>query len=451
MNVFRVIVARVVGMFGKGRLEQKLEHELQFHFEQEVELHVSRGLSIEDAQAEARKRFGGVDRAKELYRDTCGFPTIENFFRDLRYALRMLRNNPGFAMVAILSLALGIGINAAVFTIVNAALLRSLPVASPDRLARISPSINGRPQEFSYLVLREIAERQQSFSDVAASGGLSLRHVIFEGRELQQMEHLSGSYVSTNYFRMLGIQAHLGRLFSSTDAQRPDESAVVVLRHGFWESAFGKDQSVIGRILMINGVPLTIIGIAPRDFTGDQVGRVQDLWVPLELQPRLDSRNLLEARTAAFFGTLGRLKAGMLKSQAVADVTAIYQQILAGENDAGTGTRLNRPNPASARVEVLVGMDGFNPTRQRNWKPLMILMTVVAVVLLIACLNVANLLLARKRGARARDQHTSRARVESGAHYATAFDRKPFRCPTGRSCRSCFGSDRDSDLHHRHR
>lgn len=393
MNQLRVWTARIAGLFRKSTSEQELDEELAFHFEKEVELLVSRGLSLADAKAEARKHFGAIDRAKEVYRDTRGVPIVENFLRDLQYAFRMARRNPGFVAIAAGCLGLGIGANSAVFTVVNAALLRELPVPEPDRLARIAVSMNGRPREFSYPAFLDLSQRQQSFSGLTASGGLNIEHAILDGRELQELGRMTGLWVSSNYFQLMGMEAAVGRVFSPSDA--PPQDSVAVLRYDFWQSALGGDVSVIGKTLSINGVPLTIVGIAPRGFTGDQVGRIQDVWVPITLQPRFSGQNFLESHTTFFFRTLGRLKPDVSETAAAAEITGIYRQFLQAEARVGAGSRINRPSPVSARAEVLTGMDGFNPARTRLMKPLAILMGVVVLVLLIACGNVAGLLIAR--------------------------------------------------------
>jgi predicted permease len=398
-------VRRTVALFSARRREADLNDEIQAHLDTLTDDYVRRGLSLAAACAAARREFGGVDQVKETCRDQRSLPFVETFAQDVRYALRALRASPGFAAAAILSLALGIGANSAVFSVVNAALMKDLPVKDPERLATASWRRTGAgggnvptPGEFfSYPVFQELVSRQRVFSDMAASGNWRPNRIkLDEETEDESAADIDAGIVSANYFSMLGVRASIGRTFTADDSRVPGEGAFVVLADGFWNRRFGRDPSVPGRTMFLNNVPFTIIGVMPRGFFGDRVGASRDFWVPILMQPRLaPASNQLERRTSTWFRTIGRLKPGVTDGQARTELTALFRQSMADEIASGSGTRVGRVNPADVQVEIERGSQALNTLRARVEQPLMVLMGVVGLVLLIACCNVANLLLAR--------------------------------------------------------
>jgi predicted permease len=394
--MIRLFLARLAGLFRGKRFEQDLEAELQFHFEREVELHMSRGLSEKEAKLAARRRFGGIARAKEACRDARGFPVVERLFRDLLYGARMLRRSPGFTAAAVLSLGLGIGVNCAVFTLTNATLLKH-GFKDPDRLALIWISWKGRLLSPPYPTFRQLVDKQQSFSELAAAGNIRPQHFVYDGAELQELNQVEGDWVSANYFQMLGVDALLGRIFTPQDSSQPGEGSVILLRYGFWRAKFAGDPSVIGRTVVVNGVPLAILGVMPPEFSGHRQGQSRDFWIPILMQARFagSGNGLLDSHTASWFATLGRLKPGVTVEQANLEMTNLLQPIIAEQNAAGIGSRMSRPEAGDIRGDVRAGPDGLSPARARRKAPLFLLTGVAALVLLIACCNVANLLLAR--------------------------------------------------------
>ena len=246
MTWLRVLISRLMAIFGKDRRELELDEELRSHLEMLVEENRRKGMSPKGARNSALRSFGGVEQAKEIYREQRGLPMIETIIQDLRHGLRMLAKNPGFTMVAVLSLAMGIGANCAIFSLVNAVLLKDLPVKDPDMLARVIAYRRDSGRDFSYPVFRDISRRQQVFSEMAASGSLRLNHVSLAGAgELQELDQIKGALVSANYFSLLGVNAIAGRVFTSEDSRVPGEGAVVVISYGFWERRFGRDPSVL--------------------------------------------------------------------------------------------------------------------------------------------------------------------------------------------------------------
>jgi predicted permease len=326
---------------------------------------------------------------------------METFWQDLRFGVRMLGKSPSFTAVAVLSLALGIGANTSIFSLIDAVLLKSLPVKNPEQLVIVRPVHGNQGRDFNFPIFREIAQRQDALSGIFASGSVDVLRVSMEGYgELQVAGGLRGRLVSGNYFSVLGVNALLGRVFTAEDDQVPGmggaQGPVAVISHGFWERQFARDVSILGRTITLNGAAFTIVGVTPREFFGESVGVLPDIWLPIQMQPTLEPRSLLEVRTATWFRTMGRLKPGTDERQATTALTFLYRQLLADEILSGKGSLIHSaPKLEEVRVELEPGSKGFAALRMRFSQPLRLLMAVVGLVLLIACCNVANLLLAR--------------------------------------------------------
>ena len=227
---------------------------------------------------------------------------IQNIWRDISYAARSLQQAPTFATAAVLTLAVGIGATTAVFSILDAALLKPLPVRDPGQLAGVNPFRGTRPGALSYPVFRDLSAQQDVFSDIAASGSADFESVRVEGAP-QELDHVDGAFVSANYFTMLGVRPALGRMFTTLDGESAGEP-VAVISDAFWERQFARDPTVVGRTVFLDKTPFTIVGVAPRGFFGDRVGTVRDIWIPILAQPRF-GRDLLDVRTASWFRTIG--------------------------------------------------------------------------------------------------------------------------------------------------
>jgi predicted permease len=412
MTTLRVLVARLGALVGRGRSDAALDDDVEAHLELLTRDFQDRGLSARDAQAAARRAFGGVAQMKETYRDQRGLPRIETFVQDLRYAARMLRRDPAFAAVAILSLAIGIGASTAGFSLFNAVMLRPLPVPEPDRLVLLQPQRRGERFILFNPIYEELRARQTTLSGVFAANDTPYLRVIFEGEPAPA--YLRASLVSGSYFDVLGLAPHLGRLLTEQDDQvpaaRPDDRCAAVISYRLWNRRFAESPAALGRTLRVGTRTCAIVGIAPATFDGHQAGVASDVWLPLR---QLTDPKLLASRGMAFFsGVMGRVAPGIDVAQAEAELTSLYQQAQAA--DASTPAAAGQPQtmPADFRIRLAAGAPGFDAVRRSFSGLLTAIMAVVGVVLLIASVNVANLLLAR--GAARLPELATRAALGAG-------------------------------------
>ena len=309
---------------------------------------------------------------------------MNNLMQDVRYALRMMRKSPGFTAVAVLSLALGIGANTAIFTLINAVLLRDLPVDRPEQLYQFSRSNLQRSgmTSFPYPFYEEIRDHSNVVSGVICQSGSSPGMTVDGGGS----ERVSGLMVSGNYFEALGVKPARGRFFDSKDTR------VAVLGYGFWQRRFGADTNITGRVIRLNAVPVTIAGVAPRSFFGLTAGTEPDLWFPLAMQPDLEGGlSMLREHNDWWLSVVARVKPGVTPARAEASLTAAVHSYLAGQ----AATAYQKKVFASEHISLAPAVHGLRGRAQRAAQQLFVLMAVVGAVLLIACVNIANLLLAR--------------------------------------------------------
>ncbi len=329
---------------------------------------------------------------------------IDGLLQDLRFGARMLRKAPGFTVVAALTLALGIGVNSAIFSIVNALLLRSIPVQQPEQLAivgdpsRVHSWSNGSPRTdiFSVPLYQELARTNQVFSALAAVTDVPNARVrIAENGKDSQPEKVSARLVTGNYFDLLGVRPALGRTFTADDDKAAGADPYAVLSYGYWKRRFHEDPLIVGKTIRVNGYPLTVVGVAAPGFYGEVVGDMQDLWVPLMMEPQVVSgRDYLNKVDIATLVLIGRVKQGFTIQQANASLNVTFQQI-AHSTFIERFDKDNKDQLAKLKVEVTPGGRGLSSIRKDMEKPLWFLLGIVGLVLLIACVNVANLLLAR--------------------------------------------------------
>jgi len=413
MSRWRRFFLRLSNVFRSGRAEPELAREVASHLTLLEDEFQRRGMTPEDSRLAARRAFGGVEQTKELQRDARSFRWMDDSRRDVQYALRMLRRTPGFTAVVVLTLALGIGANTAIFALVDAVLLQTLPVREPERLVLFSASpgegtATGNPPRgrwtlFSAEVYDFLRRQPLPYESLAAvrSGEATVSVRVGggstgSGRVERGRVHL----VSGNYFAAMGVDASLGRTLS-TDDDRPDVPPVAVVSHGFWKQRLEGDVAVVGRTAMLNGTAFTIVGVAPPEFFGERVRRPPDFWTPLVFQPQIELRpSYLERSDAYWLSLVGRLAGRATRVQAQTATTVALKQFL--ENRAGAKPTPDRVREIQeARVELVDGAGGISGLRQVYSAPLHVLLAVVALVLLIACVNVGNLLLSRAAARRA--------------------------------------------------
>ncbi|HKS38623.1 MAG TPA: ABC transporter permease [Verrucomicrobiae bacterium] len=316
---------------------------------------------------------------------------------DLKFAFRQLLKNPGFAAVAVLTLALGIGANTAIFTVINTVLLRSLPVRNPDELVQVRVTgLSGQPNyTFSYPFYERLRDGGRSLSGLFAAGGVGREdRLIVPNGGNAEVEFVRAQPVSGNFFSVLGVPAMLGRTISDADDKPGNPQTVAVISHSFWQRRFGSDASVVGKAITFEGLPFTIIGVTPPGFFGFQPGENPDLWWPLQVAPQV-GRSLGEG--SGWLRLMGRLSPGIERAQAETELAVPYQyyrdEFAAAR--AAKWSAEHRQGFFALKFELRPGNTGWTGLRDQMRQPLLILMAVVAAVLLIACANVASLLLAR--------------------------------------------------------
>jgi predicted permease len=383
MRTLRAFLVRLWGLFGKERRDHDLAEEIESHLQLHIEDNLRSGMSAEDARREALLKLGGIESVKEAYRDRRSIPLLETLLQDIRYAIRIIRKNPGFTTTAVTTLALGIGATSANFTLMNAIMLRMMPVGEPHRLVQVNrtgPGGAGPVVSYpTYWLLRE----STGFEDMLATNWVS-RWTVAVGSG--PAERADTELVSPNYFSLLRLTPILGKLTV--------EPGSVVISYGYWTRRFGGDPSVLGRTLSVNGAAVTIVGVAPRYFAGVRTGESAEIWLSLLMQSQLmGGRNLLNQAGENWLRVLGRLKPGVSLEQAKDGANIVFQSSLLGRVGGMTGA--SRDNFLAERIEFADGGFGLSNLRERYSLPLRVLLGVSGLGLLITCTNLAHLFLER--------------------------------------------------------
>ncbi len=414
MERLGILASRFLALFRRPKLESDLDAELRSHIDRLTEENIRRGMSEKEARSAAQREFGGLEQIKESYRDQRGLPFFETLAQDLRYASRMLVKSPGFTAVTILTLALGIGANTGLFSLVNSVLLASLPVRNPQELVVIKYT-DVRSQEaeedFSYPMYQAIRDKNTVFRNVLTRSGLE-----FNASYGGQSERAVGELVSGNYFETLGVQPFLGRLIGPQDDRTPGAHPVAVLSFAYWQRRFGSDPAIVGKCLILNNNSIPIIGITPPRFYGTELARNPDIRVPMVMATvfRPVPANRLESPRHRWITVLARRKPEVSVAQAQASLDILYHQVLRAElQELGASVNAHDKERALAsRIQLDAGNQGFAHLRGEMKRPLLLMFSVTGIVLLVACANLANLLLARN--AKRRQEISVRLAIGAG-------------------------------------
>jgi predicted permease len=394
---------RMRGMLDRDRRDHDIEEELQAHLQLHIDDNRRAGMSPEEARRHALIKLGGVEQVKEQYRDRRGVPVLEHMVADVRFGLRMMRRSPGFTLVAIVSLTLGIGATAAIFSVVNAVVLRSLPVPRPSelRVVRLESRLP-LSQRFSYPYFSRLRQHVADVGELAAIGRVARMRTRIDGRG--EPEAASVQLVSGEFFRVLEVQPAKGRLFTADDNVRIGQHPVAVISHAFWRRRFAGAADAVGRSLTLNGAFFTIVGVAADGFSGVWLESPVDVWIPVAMQADARYTQNYSADDSdpgkPWFGQNGIRWLDIVIRAAHADgpqavaLNAAHRQAI-----LEVAERSSDPQQRRLFLQQRLVLESFargsSNLRQQFRAPLLALMALVSVLLMIACANTANLLLAR--------------------------------------------------------
>ena len=394
-----------VRFFFTGKLRAEVDDELQFHIARQIEANLAAGMNADEAQRQAQIAFGGVERAREQCREQRPSWSLELLLRDLRFAFRGLVRNPGLALAAVLTLALAIGANTTIFSLLNQALLRALPVHDPQQLVVFSfagshgghwdsegGSTPGHIHEFSYPMYKDLRDRNTVLSGLVAEAQTRVG-VTWNNRA----EAVRAEMVSGNYFQVLGVQPAMGRVFNAGDETAENANPVAVLNFDYWKSHLA-EAPVVGQKLLVNGTPFTIVGVAAPAFRSMVWGHAPSVYVPITMQRVVEPEwNYLNDRRAYWIDLVARLRPGLTAAQASSPLNSLYRSLREEEFKSGQDQSAKARNDFvdAAHLNLEAGAQGFSPMRGDLRTPLIIVMGMVLLVIAMAVVNVASLLLVR--------------------------------------------------------
>jgi putative ABC transport system permease protein len=402
MAGLRQMLQRILALFRHDKLDREFDAEVSAHLEMAVEENLRAGMSAEEARRQALIRFGGTEQMKEEHRDTRGLPMLEVLLQDMRFGLRMLRKNPGFTAVAVLMLALGIGANTGIFSVMQQVLLQRLPVSHPDEIVllyapgptqgHVSSDEGDGSESFSYPMYKDLRDHTSVFAGLAAKADFPVS-LAAHG----QTERADAELVSGNYFDVLGVLPAMGRMLQPADTAAEGGNPVVVLGYGYWQKHFGGDRRILNESLLINSQAMTVVGAVQSGFTGIQLGQVPDLYIPITMKHSITpSWNGLSDHQDYWVKLIGRLKPGMPREQAAAGIAPGYHALIVDELTQITGWNDQQKSEFLAKKIVIKNGARGRPLLENGTRDqLLALMAMVGLVLVIACANVAALQIAR--------------------------------------------------------
>ena len=390
---------RVKALFGRRRFERDLRDEMSFHLAmREEKLRNTAGDG--NAATSAKKEFGNPTRTSEECREMRSFVFFETLWQDVRFGARLLRRSPVFSAVAIITLALGIGANTAIFSITYQVLLQLLPVPHPEELVVLrSPgpkqghvsSDGDDATSFSYPIYKDIRDR----SGRVFTGVLARYAIPLSVSGLGNTERATGELVSGNYFEVLGVRPALGRILGSQDETSLGANRVALLSYGYWTRHFGNDPSVLNKQITVNGTLLTVVGVSQPGFTGVQIGQQPDIFIPITMKPQMEPNSNALDRTDHWAALLARLKPGLSRSEAESALQVIFRPILEEDMVLEKISPRRKDQFLARKLLLDDGSHGREIVQTGTRGPLIMLSAMVGLVLIIACANLAGLLIAR--------------------------------------------------------
>jgi len=378
MRILRIAKNRILSLFQRSRAESSLQREIDLHLDLLTRELIAEGMDEKQARQEARRQFGPAELTKEDCRDMRRTNVVEDLLRDAAYAFRSFRKSKGFAATAILSIALGVGVNTVVFGVLSALILRPQPVREPERLQFVN--LNGGPG-ISIPAYRDIRDRNTVFDSLYV---YRITHMALGNDSGDGARRVWGLLVTGNYFETLGIQPALGRFFTPAEDQHVNASPYAVISYETWQTRFAADAGIAGRDIRLNGRSYRVLGVAPKGFHGTEAFYWPEIWVPLTMQPHIEGNSWLECRNCGNAWIAGRLKSGVSVEQAESNLQSIAEQ-LGKEHRVHQGMKLTLSPPGMA------GSLGRGPTQAFTGG----IMLLAFLVLLAACANLAALQTAR--------------------------------------------------------